>query len=147
MLRLKLAAAAALLMFTTAPVLAQADQFPFKAGNYWEVGGIEVKDGYDLTYARYVADTYSRTLDRQVAKGWIKGYHILTNEFPRKGEPNIYFVIIRDQMVSADEEERRGAEMRAEMKTTIEKVTMESGKRADYRTVGDQLLLREAIRR
>jgi hypothetical protein len=147
MLKLKMAAAAALLMFTTAPALAQADQAPFKPGSYWDVSGIEVKDGYDLVYARYVADTYSRVLDRQKAKGWIKGYHILTNEYPRKGEPNIYFVIIYDQMPSAEEQERRGAESRAEMKTTMEQASAASGKRAEYRTVGNQMLLREQIRR
>lgn len=140
------AAAAAAFLMTAMPVAAQ-DVYPLKPGNYWDVTGIHVDDGAGLTYANHLANIYSRNMDMQKAKGYIQGYHILGNENPREGEPDFYLIVVFDKMVDTAEQERRGAEMRASMKTTMEQMAADSGKRADYRKVGSNMLLRELSKR
>jgi len=140
------AAAAAAFLMTAMPVTAQ-DAYPLKPGNYWEVTGIHVDDGAGLTYAKHLANIWSRNMEMQKAKGYIQGYHILGNEYPREGEPDFFLIVVFDKMVNAAEQERRGAEMRAAMKTTMEQMAAESGKRADYRKVGSSTLLREFMKR
>lgn len=147
MKRLVLAAAAAtFLLGATSATLAQ-DVFPYREGNYWFVTGIHVKDGSALTYANHLARVWQVQMDYAKSKGWMTGYHILANENPRRDEPDLYLITIADRMVSAEEAEKRGQEMRAYMKKSMQQMETESGQRADYRTVGSNMLLREQIRR
>ncbi|MFN3370049.1 MAG: hypothetical protein ACK4Z0_00800 [Sphingomonadaceae bacterium] len=147
MKRLLMAAAAATLLLGVTPAAVAQDVFPYRDGNYWFVTGIHVKDGSALTYANHLARVWQVQMDYAKSKGWMTGYHILTNENPRQDEPDLYLVTITDRMVGADEAEKRGQEMRAYMKKTMQQMEAESGQRADYRTVGSNMLLREQIRR
>jgi hypothetical protein len=133
------------MLFVATPAAAQ--EWPLKVGSYWDVSSITVKDGGDLKYATHLANVWTAQQEMAKAKGWIKGHHILENSYPRADEPTYYLVTVFDDMVKPEEAEKRGAEMRANMTTTIEKMVSESGGRTDYRTIGSQLLLREMMKR
>jgi hypothetical protein len=140
-------AAAAACLFASAPVLAQTSENPWKDGAYWQVSAIHVKDGSGLTYANYLANTWRPNMEFQRSRGWIKGYHVLVNEFPREGEPDIYLITTFDTMPTPDESDRRATEMRAFTKMSMAQASAASGQRAEYRTVGSQMLLREQVKR
>lgn len=147
MSRLLLAAAAAACLFATTPALAQASENPWRDGAFWEVTGIHVKDGSGLTYADHLAKSWQPNMEFQRSKGWIKGYHVLVNEFPRQGEPDIYLVTIFDSMATPAEKDQRATEMRAFTRMSMAQASAASGQRAEYRTVGSQVLLREQLKR
>lgn len=140
-------AAAALLVFACTTVLAQDNPNPWKAGNYWTVSGIKVKEGHALKYAQHLANEWQKQQEFAKSKGWISGYHVLTNSNRREGEPDVYLVVITDRMVGTEEGEKRAAEYRAFMQTTVEKLQAEAGDRAEYRTQTGSMLLREQVRR
>lgn len=129
------------------PAIAQDNPNPWKAGNYWNVSGIKVKEGHGLTYARHLADVWQKQQEFAKSKGWISGYHVLSNPFPREGEPDLYLIVITDRMVGADEADKRGVEMRAHMKMTAEQMQAAAGQRAEYRTNVGNMQLREQVRR
>lgn len=145
MFKMALVAAAATMMFAATPSLAQ--EWPLKAGNYWNVSSITVKDGGELKYATHLANVWVAQQEIAKSKGYIKSYHILSNEFPRANEPSYYLVSVFDNFVSNEDAEKRGAEMRAAMNKSIAQMTAESGSRAEYRTVGSQMLLQELMKR
>lgn len=146
MARLFWAAAGAALLLSAMPAAAQQAS-PWKPGNYWNVSGIKVKEGHTLTYARHLADVWQKQQDFAKSKGWISGYHVLSNPFPRQGEPDIYLIVITDRMVDADEGDKRAAEMRAHMQMTQEQMVAAAGQRAEYRTNVGNMQLREQVRR
>lgn len=146
MMKLTCAAIAAVLMLSAVPAAAQ-NANPWKAGNYWNVSGIEVKDGSNLTYANYLASEWQKQQEFAKSKGWISSYHVLSNPQRRQGEPDIYLVTITDRLVGTDEGDKRGAEMRAHMQLTQEQMQAASGKRAEYRTSLSTMMLRELVRR
>ena len=80
-------------------------------------------------------------------QGWTKSYHVLSNEYPRQGEPDLYLIRIFDVMADAAENEKRAKAWREHMKKTIKQLDAESGDRAEYRTIGSNVLLRELILR
>ncbi len=147
MKRLKIAALAAAFLFSTAPAMAQEAPFPFKDGSYWNVSAIHVKDGKGVAYAKHLANSWTVQMDFAKKNGWVKDYHILTNEYPRDGEPSLYLVTIFDSMASPEENEKRAAMYRANVKKSMEQLAAESGQRTEMRTVGSQSLLREQIKR
>ncbi|MFN7175275.1 MAG: hypothetical protein ACK4MX_00135 [Thermaurantiacus sp.] len=139
------AGAAVALMMSAVPAMAQEN--PWKPGAFWEVTGIHVKDGSALTYARHLADSWVGSMEFQKSRGWITGYHVLTNEYPRQGEPDVYLITTFASAPSPEEMDKRAAEWRAAMKLTMAQAEAASGQRAEYRTVGSQVLLREQVRR
>ena len=147
MSRVNWAAAAAAMLVLAMPAAAQENPNPWKAGSYWDVSGITVKEGHGLKYAQHLANVWAKQQDFAKSKGWISGYHVLVNSYPREGEPDMYLVVIFDRMIGQEEGQKRGEEMRAHMQTTIEKMQAEAGTRAEYRTVNSSMLLREQVRR
>lgn len=141
MKKLMLAALGAATMCFATPAMAQ--EWPIKAGDYWEVSAIKIDDGAGLKYAQHLAGQYRASQDYAVSQGWIKGYHILANSHPREGEPDLYLIVIFDEWVSEEEGERRAAQYREHMKTTVAKQQEESGERATYRTLAGNMLLRD----
>jgi len=135
-----LALGAASLTVTT---VASADEWPLVAGSYWEVTGINVKDGGGLKYAAWLAGEWKKNLEFSKSKGWIKDYKIFANEHARAGEPDLYLVRIVDSIVSGAEGEKRQAEYREWQKKTIAQMDAESGNRAEYREVMGTTLLQE----
>ena len=122
---------------------ARADEWPMAPGDYWEVVGVDIKDGGTLKYTTWLASEWRENMEYSKSQGWIKGYMILGNTHPRDGEPDLYLITIREQMVSGAESDKRQKAFTTWRKKTIEQMQGESGDRADYREVTSELLLQE----
>lgn len=111
------------------------------------VTGIHVKDGSGLKYANHLAMNWVRNQEFARSKGWISGYHVRSNAYPRQGEPNVYLVTIFNEMTSGAEDDKRAKEWLEFNKATMAQMDAQSGERAEYRTVGSELLLTEMLKR
>ncbi len=78
-----------------------AEKWPLAGGDYWSVTGIKVHDGGDYKYAQWLATEWKKNAEFAKSKGWIKGYKILSNDYPRANEPDLYLVRIHENVVSA----------------------------------------------
>ena len=137
----KFAVAIVSVMLTSA---AFADEhWPMYGGDYWEVTGIDIKDGGSWKYANWLATEWRKNSEFAKSKGWIKGYMILSNEYGRSNEPDIYLVRIREDIPSGAEGEKRSKEYMEWAKKSTEKMVEESGNRAEYREVMSSSLLQE----
>ncbi len=134
-------AASATLVFAI-PAAAQ-DQYPLVGGDYVEVSGIEIHDGHALDYANHLAGIWRKGQDFAVKQGWITSYEILSNVYPRKGEPDLYLLTRFPTFASEAEGEARGKAYREMMKATIADMQKQSGDRAEYRTLAGSELLQE----
>jgi hypothetical protein len=141
-----LAMVGALALAVSLPATAQ-DENPWKAGNYWNVSGIHVKDGGGLKYAQYLATDWVKTQEYAKAQGWISDFMVLSNTHPREGEPNLYLVTISPSLASSDEADKRGKMMREFNKTTIAQMNAQSAGRTEIREVGGQMQLRQLVLR
>jgi hypothetical protein len=119
------------------------DQWPLVFGDYWEVTGIDIKDGGGLQYAQFLAGEWKDNLEFSKSKGWIKDYKIFSNVYARAHEPDLYLVTITESIVSAAEGDKRFDEFQAWKKKTIQQMQSESGNRAEYREVLSDALLQE----
>jgi hypothetical protein len=128
------------------PALAQEEN-PWKQGNYWNVSGIHVKDGSGLKYAQFLASNWVKNQEFAKSQGWISSYMVLSNPYPREDEPDLYLIQVFASMPSSDEADKRAQAFREFNKKTMAELQAESGARADYRTMGSQLLLRELVLR
>jgi len=136
---LALSAAAA----TMSAVATAQDQWPLVFGDYWEVTGIDIKDGGGLSYAQWLASEWKDNLEFSKSQGWIKGYKIFSNVHARAGEPDMYLVTISESIVSAAEGDKRFEAYQAWKKKTIAQMQTESGNRSEYREVLSDALLQE----
>jgi hypothetical protein len=144
--RLALAMIGALALAVSLPAAAQ-DENPWKAGNYWNVSGIHVKDGGGLKYAQYLATEWVKTQEYAKSQGWISDFMVLSNTHPREGEPNLYLITISPSLPSSDEADKRGRMMREFNKTTIAQMNAQSAGRSEIREVGGQMQLRQLMLR
>jgi hypothetical protein len=141
-----IAAAGVAMLAVATPSLAQEEN-PWKQGNYWNVSGIHVKDGSGLKYAQFLASSWVKNQEFAKSQGWISNYLVLSNPYPREGEPDLYLIQVFASMPSSDEADRRTQAWREFNKKTVAQLQAESGARAEYRTSGSQLLLRELVLR
>jgi hypothetical protein len=139
---LTLALSAASLTLTTS---AFAEEWPLAGGDYWDVAGIDVKDGGDLKYASWLATEWKKNAEFAKSKGWIKDYMIFANAYPRHGEPDLYLVRVTESIVSGPEGEKRSKEYQEWSKKTMEQMDAESGNRAEFREVLSSSLLQELL--
>jgi hypothetical protein len=144
--RLALGMVGALALAVSVPATAQ-DENPWKAGNYWNVSGIHVKDGGGLKYAQYLATEWVKMQEYSKSQGWISDFMVLSNTHPREGEPNLYLITIAPSLPSSDEADKRGRMMREFNKTTIAQMQAQSAGRAEFREVGSQMQLRQLVLR
>ena len=144
--RSALAMVGALMLFVSLSATAQ-DENPWKAGNYWNVTGIHVKDGGGLKYAQYLATEWVRNQEYAKSQGWISDFMVLSNAYPREGEPNLYLITIASSQPSSDEADKRGRMSREFNKTTIAQMQAQSAGRAEIREVGSQVQLRQLVLR
>jgi hypothetical protein len=136
----------ALLLAVSVPATAQ-DENPWKAGNYWNVSGIHIKDGGGLKYAQYLANEWVKMQEYSKSQGWISDFMVLSNTHPREGEPNLYLITIAPSLPSSDEADKRGRMMREFNKTTIAQMQAQSAGRAEFRELGSQMQLRQLVLR
>jgi hypothetical protein len=122
---------------------AVAEEWPMVAGDFWEISGIHIKDGGGLQYATFLANEWRANQEFAKSKGWIKGYMVLGNSYPRKGEPDIYLITITDRLASGAEGETRQKEYIAWRKKTVAQMQKESGDRTEVRELGSNSLLQE----
>lgn len=122
---------------------AQAQEWPTKPGDYWEVTGIKIADGGGLKYMSWLASEWRENLEFAKSQGWIKDYMMLSNVHARSDEPDLYLVRVMDSLVSADEGAKRRKAYMEWRKKTVAEMQAESGNRAEYRTVMSESLLRE----
>jgi hypothetical protein len=122
---------------------AMADEWPLVPGNYWEVTGVKLKDGGGLAYANFIAGEWRENQEFAKSKGWIKGYMVFTNTYPRTGEPDLYLVTVSEDVASAATSEKRQDEYMAWRKKTLVQMQKESGNRAEFREVISSSLLQE----
>jgi len=127
----------------TAPIPAQASDYPMTQGDYWEVTGVHLKDGGGLAYAKFLASQWKADQDFAKSKGWIKSYMVLSNAYPRKGEPDLYLIIISDRLATGPEADKRNDEYLAWKKKTDAQLSKESGDRLEIREIESSELLQE----
>ena len=137
---LALAATAVILALST-PVVAQ--DMPYTPGTYWEVASIDVEDGMEPQYIDFLASQWRTTQEFAKSKGYITGYHVLTNVNARDGEPDLYLVTEFEKMYDTAEQLRQQREYEATMKRTERQLMGESGARGKMRTLKGSMLLRE----
>ena len=141
-----LGAVGALLLAVSLPATAQ-DENPWKAGNYWNVSGIHVKDGGGLKYAQYLATEWVRMQEYSKSQGWISDFMVLSNTHPREGEPDLYLITIAPSLPSSDDADKRGRMMREFNKTTLAQMQAQSAGRAEMRELGSQMQWRQLVLR
>lgn len=142
-----LVATVALAVLSMGTAVAQDSDDPFKRAAYWQVSGIHVKDGSGLKYTNHLAKNWVRNQEFAKSKGWITGYHVLANPFAREGEPDVYLVTVFKEMTTAEEDDKRNKEWLEHEKSTNAQMEAESGARAEYRTLGSNILLMEMVKR
>lgn len=120
-----------------------AEEWPFVSGDYWEVTGIDIKDGGGYKYAKWLASEWRENLEFSKSKGWIKDYMVLANVYERSDEPTIYLIRVMEDVPTGAEGEQRQKEYMAWRKKSIEQMQGESGNRAEYREVMSSSLLQE----
>ncbi len=120
---------------------ASAEEWPLVFGDYWEVTGIDIKDGGSLKYANWLATEWRKNLEFSKSQGWIKDYMIMANVHNRSDEPDLFLIRVREDVPSGVEGEKRLKEYLEWQTKSIEKMVGESGNRAEYRTVMSTSLL------
>jgi hypothetical protein len=125
------------------PTRAVASEWPMTQGDFWEMTGIHLKDGGALAYANFLASEWKADQEFAKSKGWIKGYMVLSNAFARKGEPDLYLIVVLERFPSGPESEKRDDEYLAWKKKTQVQLMKESGNRLEIREIDSSLLLQE----
>ena len=133
---------AATMLFTTA---APAQELPLKTGDYWDVGAIMIDDGHFGDYADFLASQFRKQNEFAKSKGWIKGYHILSNVNARADEPDLYLVTIFDHVPTPAEDIAREKEINAFLQQSTRQSMAGSGQRATYRHLAGDMLLQEML--
>jgi hypothetical protein len=120
-----------------------AEDFPTDPGAFWDISAIDVLDGGDTAYTSWLATEWKKQEEFAKSKGWIKDYKVLSNLYPRKGEPDIYLITVYDEFPDARKMiAQRSAAMEFYQKTS-EKLDAESGDRGKFRTILGSMMLQE----
>jgi hypothetical protein len=124
-------------------ISASAQNSPLMPGEYEDVAMIDIADGGSVDYANYLAGSWRKNQEFAKSKGWITGYQVFENVYPRPGEPDLYLVVRFNSLPDAAEEERRNQAYRDFVKQSDAQMAAESGNRLKIRTVMGVSLLRE----
>ena len=98
MLRASLMAVA---LTCASPVLAQT--YPADPGDFTDVSMIKVLPGGDLAYTQFLATQWKKQQEFAKSQGWIKSYKVMSNLYPRDGEPDLYLMVTYANMPDAKE--------------------------------------------
>lgn len=128
---------------TIQSVYADGHEPPFIGGDYWEVTGIQVSDGAGLKYSKWLASEWRKNMDFAVSEGWLKDYMVVSNVHARADEPDLYIIVVFENMPTVAEEEKRRETYLEWSKKSMEKMQNESGDRAEFRTVMSTALMQE----
>mgnify|MGYP003679764956 CR=1 FL=1 len=120
-----------------------ADERVFKNGDYWEVSSITVVDGQWLNYAKHLSTKWRDSQEFAKSKGWINGYKVIINQYPRDGEPDMYLITMFETMATKAQEDERYKAYMEWSKSTIAKLEESSGERVVMRHLSGNALMRE----
>lgn len=97
----KLAICAMLMLSSVAaPAVAQpASADIYTPERVWYVTGIDVLDGQFENYMSWLATEWTQFRALAAKEGIESGYHVLVNNTPREGEPDLYLVTINKDFV------------------------------------------------
>jgi hypothetical protein len=84
--------AVASLAVVAAPAFAQDSRY--EPSRVWYVTGVDVMDGQFENYTAWLADEWVKFRKLGAEHGNEVGYHVLVNNSPRDGEPDLYLVTI-----------------------------------------------------
>ena len=143
MRKLILGALGATLMMSAVPLGAQ--NLPLVGGDYWDVTAVKIDDGHFADYADFLVSKARRQNEFAKSKGWIKAYYVLSNNNPRKDEPDLYLVTVSDRIPTPAEQIARNKEMNAFLQSDDRKEIAQSGQRATYRHITGDMLLQELV--
>jgi hypothetical protein len=143
MRKIVLGALGAAIMFTSVPAAAQ--DLPLVGGDYWDVTAVKIDDGHFGDYADFLVTKARKSIEFAKSKGWIKAYYILSNNNPRKDEPDLYLVTVSDRIPTPAEQIARNKEMNAYLQSDDRKEIAGSGQRASYRHITGDMLLQQLI--
>ncbi|WP_299071658.1 hypothetical protein [uncultured Paraglaciecola sp.] len=117
------------------------DDRVFKSGDYWEVSSITIMDGQWHNYAKHLSEKWQDSMEFAKSKGWINGYKVVLNLYPRKGEPDMYLITMFSEMATKAQEDERYNAWIEWSKSSIAKMDKASGERVVMRKLtGDSLL-------
>jgi len=125
------------------PLPASASDWPMVPGDFYEMTGVHLKDGGGLAYANFLASEWKADQEFAKSKGWIKSYLVLSNPYVRKGEPDLYLIVISERLPSGPETDKRDDEYMAWKKKTQAQMQKESGNRLEIREISGSSLLQE----
>jgi hypothetical protein len=128
-------------------VPAPAQDLPLVGGDYWDVTSVKIDDGHFADYVDFLTTRARKSNEYAKSKGWIKAYYVLSNNNPRKDEPDLYLVTVSDRMATPAEQIARGKEMNAYLQSDDRKEISSSGQRATYRHITGDMLLQEMVAR
>jgi hypothetical protein len=143
MRKLILGALGAAMMITGLPAAAQ--NLPLVGGDYWDVTAVKIDDGHFGDYADFLVNKARKQNEYAKSKGWIKAYYVLSNNNPRKDEPDLYLVTVSDRMATPAEQISRNNEMNKFLQSDDRKEIAGSGQRATYRHITGDMLLQELV--
>lgn len=127
-------------IFATSIAQAQ-DEPPFIGGDYWEVTGVKISDGAGLKYSRWLASEWRENSEFAKSQGWIKDFMVISNVHTRSDEPDVYLIVVFENMATVQENEERRKKWLDWAEKSMDKMAEESGNRAEYRTVMSTSLL------
>ena len=120
-----------------------AQDFPADPAGYWDVTGIELTDGGAHGYMQWLAREWKKDQEFAMSKGWISGYKVMSNVSPRDGEPDLYLVVMYDDVPNGPEQIKQRAEYFAWQKKSVVKMEEESNGRLKMRRVMGTTMLQE----
>lgn len=127
------------------PFNTMADERIFKGGDYWEVTAIEVKDGHWLDYGNHLANEWRSSMEFAKSKGWINGYKVIGNLYPREGEATLYLLTMFTNWPSETENDERYAAWIEWSKKSLDKMEEQSEDRVAIRRIMSDQLMQELI--
>jgi hypothetical protein len=126
-------------------VPASAQESSYVPGGYTDVSEIDVLDGQMDNYMDYLAGSWKRQQEWAKSKGYITSYQVLSNPYPRTGEPDLYLVINYDKIYDTAEEIRQQKEFEAFMKADSRQLGTQYADRGKMRKGMGQQQLRVMI--
>ena len=141
MRKLNLAAAALAAVTFAAPVGAQPSSYT--PGMYCEVTSVTIEPGQDENYADWLATQWRTQEEFSRQQGWIREFHVLSNNDRRSGEPDLYLVEVFDHVPTAAEQVQRQQAFERMMRRDPHQLSTESGQRATMRRITGSMMLQE----
>jgi hypothetical protein len=124
---------------------ASAQESSFTQGGYSDVSAIDILDGQTDNYMDYLAGSWKRQQEWAKSKGYIQSYSVLSNPYPRTGEPDVYLIVNYSKVYDAAEELRQQKEFEAFMKADSRQLGAQFADRGKMRKSMGQQQLRQII--